>query len=288
MSAVDNELVTWNELTNRMSIGAGRYPEAVLHVAGPTTETYIAMFETRSATAHQAVSIGLQNSDGNVALVTLSGTEVVELQNPNGDKFQMDNAGAITLPSTLSLASGGITVSATGGSSITVTNTALTVGDSYSGVRVAVTAAAANNAYGVAAYFDSTLTGTQAGNVYNVGSWINLGATFVDNAGLLVPFEGGIYDAGGTLTTARMVMCQLQAVLSSDPGSLDIFRINYNRGAGDVDAVNSIFAAANTGSIGWVAGAGTSGTQLGYIPLAEIAGVNSSSPVYVRVYDSAT
>jgi hypothetical protein len=181
----------------------------------------------------------------------------------------------------------GVYVGDTTGNSIQVANTNLTAGDSYSGVRVAVTAAACTNAYGLAGYFDSTVTGTQAGHTYNLGSWINLDATFVDNAGLLVPYEGGIYDAGGTLTTARIVLSQYQAILSSNPASLHVCRLNYNRGTG-ADAITAIFTAANQGSIGYTAGAGTSGTQLGYIPIADIVGVNSGNPVYIRVYDSPT
>jgi len=191
---------------------------------------------------------------------------------------------SITAPTVTGISITGVST----GSSISVTNSALTVGDSYSGVRVAVTAAAANNAYGMAAYFDSTITGTQAGGIYNVGSWINYDATYVSaSSRISIPFEGGIYDAGGTLTNAWPIGLQLQFVLASNPAHIHWFRFNYNRGTG-ADVVDAIFQAANTGSCGYIAGTGTSGTQLGYIPLAEIVGVNSANPVYVRVYDSAT
>ena len=147
-----------------------------------------------------------------------------------------------------------------------------------------------SNEYGAAAYFDSTLTANtgadQTGHFYNVGSWINLGSGYTPVAGLIhVPYECGIYDGGATLTNARFIMgLQMQAILSGNPATLYAFRMNYNRGATG-SAITAIFAAANQGSIGYVAGAGTAGTQLGYIPIADIVGVGV---VYIRVYDSAT
>ena len=162
---------------------------------------------------------------------------------------------------------------------INVVNAALTVGDAYSGVRSTVTAAAASNAYGMAGYFDSTITGTTAGNCYGLGSWINTSTTPVLSAGLLVvPLECGVY-TGEAQATARVVLCQLQAILTGAPASLHVFRVNTTQ------TTTAVIAAANAGSIGYTAGAGTSGTQVGYIPIADIVG---TGVVYVRVYSSAT
>jgi hypothetical protein len=162
---------------------------------------------------------------------------------------------------------------------INVVNAALTVGDAYSGVRSVVTAAAARNAYGMSGYFDATITGTTAGHCYGLGSWINTSTTPVLSANhIIVPLECGVY-TGEAQAAARVVLCQLQAILNGAPASLHVFRVNTTQTA------TAVIAAANAGSIGYTAGAGTSGTQLGYIPIADIVG---TGVVYVRVYDSAS
>src|SRR3990167_329006 len=128
----------------------------------------------------------------------------------------------------------GIYVGDTSGNSIQVANTNIASGDSYSGLRVAVANGDTDisNEYGIAAYFDSTLnanTGTDnTGHLYNVGSWINFGSGYTPAADKIhVPFEGGIYDGGGTLTNARLVFGgQHQAILSGSPASLHAWRLN--------------------------------------------------------------
>lgn len=173
----------------------------------------------------------------------------------------------------------GVYIANTSGIGLSVVTSALTVGDSTSGVRVAVTAAAASNAYGMAGYFDSTITGTTAGHCYGLGSWINTGTTPVLSAGhIIVPLECGVY-TGEAQATARVVLGQFQAILDGAPASLHVFRINTTQ------TTTAVFAAANAGSIGFTAGAGTSGTQVGYIPIADVVG---TGVVYIRVYDSAS
>ena len=174
----------------------------------------------------------------------------------------------------------GVHVGTTSGNGIQVVNGALTVGDNYSGVRVAVTAPASSNAYGMAAYFDTTITGTTAGHSYGVGSWINTASTPVLSAEhIIVPFEGGVY-TGEAQATARIVFGgQHQAILNGAPASLHAWRLNTTQ------TITAVIAAANAGSIGFTGGAGTSGTQVGYIPIADIVG---TGVVYIRVYDSAT
>jgi len=165
------------------------------------------------------------------------------------------------------------------GIALSVINTALTVGDAYSGMRSIVTAPAASNAYGMSGYFDATITGTTAGHCYGLGSWINTSTTPVLSAGhLIVPLECGVY-TGEAQATARVVLCQLQAVLTGAPASLHVFRVNTTQ------TTTAVIAAANPGSVGYTAGAGTAGTQLGYIPIADIVG---TGVVYIRVYDSAS
>lgn len=161
-----------------------------------------------------------------------------------------------------------------------LTTTALTVGDSYSGFRSVVTAPAAHNEYGMSAYFDATITGTTAGHCYGVGSWINTSTTPVLSAGhIIVPFEGGVW-TGEAQAAARIVFAgQHQAILTGAPASLHAWRLNSTQ------TITALIAAANPGTVGYTAGIGTSGTQLGYIPMFDIVGVGVG---YIRIYDSAT
>lgn len=180
------------------------------------------------------------------------------------------------------IAGGGVTgISMTGaftGITCSVTNTALTVGDAVSGIRSIVTAPAASNAYGMSGYFDATITGTTAGHCYGLGSWINTATTPVLSADhIIVPLECGVY-TGEAQATARIVLAQFQAILNGAPASLHVFRINTSQ------TTTAVFAAANAGSIGFAAGAGTTSTKNGDIPIADVVG---TGVVYVRTYDAA-
>ena len=235
---------------------------------------------------------GLDVSDADMTLsgikVTMPGTYDVATEYAlyaSGDGTTValcsDAATAITIGGTVTT---GITMAGATQLGLSVTMAALTAGDAYSGVRVAVTAAAPSNAYGMAAYFDSTVTGTQASHIYNTGSWINFGATFEAGVGLAIcAFEGGIYDAGATLTNAWIALVQVQAILSSDPSVLYGMRINYNRGATG-SAITALFQCANTGSAGYTASALETSNKVGDLPLADIVGAGVR---YVRLYDAA-
>ena len=177
---------------------------------------------------------------------------------------------------------GGLGVAKKGyfGDTVNVTIAALTAGDSYSGVRVAVTAENSTNAYGCAAYFDTTITGTTAGHTYGTGSWINIGASAVASSGhIIVPWEGGIYEGSATMTNARCVFAgQYQAVLTNTPATLHAWRLNTTK------TITALIAAANSGSVGYAASAGTTSTKCGDIPIADVVG---HGVVYVRCYDAA-
>ena len=157
-----------------------------------------------------------------------------------------------------------------------LTNTALTAGDAYSGLRVAVTSDAPDNAYGAAAYFDTNLSGAAAGGVYGVGSWINTGADFTSTgAEIIVPFEGGIYTAAANATGRFVFAGQHQAILTGAPGSLHAWRLNSTQ---DITAV---IAAANPGTVGYIAAITEADAPIGYVPMFDIVGVGVC---YVRVY----
>ncbi len=155
------------------------------------------------------------------------------------------------------------------------------LGVSDIGVPVFVTVGAANNQLGVSGYYDVTITGTTAGHVYGFGSWINTQTgTVLSAANIIVPFEGGIF-AGQAQASARIVFAgQHQAILSGAPSSLHAWRLNVAAAAGAIDA---LIAAANPGSVGYLANAGTSGGKLGDIPIADIVG---TGVVFVRVYSA--
>ncbi len=131
-------------------------------------------------------------------------------------------------------------------------------------------------------YFDQRVTGVQDGELYGLSSWMELAAGFSITGGQTVVGELGLYDAGGTLTNMRLVMLQMQAILASNPGtSLHIFRINVAAAGG---AITAIYAAANPTSLNYQAAVTESDAPIGYIPFANIVGINGGNPVMIRVY----
>ena len=133
-------------------------------------------------------------------------------------------------------------------------------------------------------YFDQQVTGTQTGGIYGFGTWMELAAGFTDNASLLVAAEIGLYDAGATLTTGRIVMQQIQAILASTPGtSLHIHRVNVAAAGG---AITALYAFANPTSAGYVATAAETSTMIGAMPFADIVGASGIG--WIRLYDAAT
>ena len=161
-----------------------------------------------------------------------------------------------------------------------ISSTVSTCGATANGHEFYVTVANPNNQSGTSAYFDSTYTGATAGHCYGVGSWINAGASVFSASHIIVPFEGGVYTSGAN-SNARIVFGgQFHAILNNAPASLHAFRLNTA-----TNSVTAIFAAASPQSVGYTAGSGTSGAQVGYIPIADIVG---PGVVYIRVYSSAT
>lgn len=173
-----------------------------------------------------------------------------------------------------------VTAATTFASTVDITNTSLGVADI--GLPVFVTVGNANNQLGMSGYFDATITGTTAGHCYGFGSWINTSAATVLSAGnIIVPFEGGVF-AGESQSSARIVFAgQHQAILNDNPTSLHAWRLNVAAAAGTVTAV---IAAANPGSVGYAASAGTTSNKIGDVPLFDIVG---AGVVYVRIYDAA-
>ena len=134
---------------------------------------------------------------------------------------------------------------------------------------------------GLIRYSTGNITGTTNGHTYGVSEWINSGDAAVLTAGnIVVPHDTGVY-SGVAQAAARIVFgSQHMAILAGAPASLHAWRLNTA-----TYAVTALIAAASPQSVGWVAGAGTAGAQVGYIPIADIVGPGI---VYVRCYSSAT
>jgi len=132
-------------------------------------------------------------------------------------------------------------------------------------------------------YFDQQVTGTQTGGIYGFGTWLELAAGYVSIAALTVAAEIGIYDAGATLTLARIVMQQIQGILASNPASLHIHRVNIAAAGG---AITALYAFANPTSAGFVANALDTSTIIGHMPFADIVGASGIG--WIRLYDAAT
>ena len=141
---------------------------------------------------------------------------------------------------------------------------------------------AAGHSEGIAHYFSSQVAGQQDGLLYGIGSWIDLGATFIGTNDPLTPIEGGVYNAAGSdISLTRIIFAgQHQAILDANPAHLYAWRLNVAAAAGNIDA---LIAAANPQSFGYVASAATAGAKLGGMPLVEQGGV----VYWVRLYASA-
>ena len=146
-------------------------------------------------------------------------------------------------------------------STLSVTVAGLTAGDAYSGIRSVVTANNPNNSYGAAGYFETTLTGTQAGNfVYGLGSWVNMTA---GTQGLYVcAQDNGIYqEAGSDISGSRVIFgMRMEAILAEQPARLCPFSIN----PGAALTLSALFSVEDHPQLGPVAGKNT--TNL-FIPL---------------------
>jgi hypothetical protein len=141
---------------------------------------------------------------------------------------------------------------------VDVTIAVLPAGDAYSGIRSIVSAAAPNNSYGAAGYFETNTTGTQAGYfVYGMGSWINMVSGV---AGLYIcAQDNGVYYVAGTLTNARVIfgMRAEVPVSMAAAGRVCPFSINTNN-----IAITALFDVNNIGDLGAAASKTTTGSYL--------------------------
>lgn len=187
--------------------------------------------------------------------------------------FGSDNDVSISYNGTTNVL--GWTVGA-GGISITVA--ALTVGDAYTGIRCAVTTAAANNSYGTAGYFDTTVTGTQAGSfVYGLGSWVTASATFaISGDKKLCAQDNGIYtDASATLSAVSQLIFGLRAeAIIGGSLSSELYPFSIN----STNPITALFAVEDEARMGIVTGK-TTGER--YLPIYQM---QNGQTAYVLLY----
>jgi len=132
----------------------------------------------------------------------------------------------------------------------------LTAGDSYSGIRSAVVSEAPNNSYGAAGYFDTTITGTQAGTfLYGLGSWINASATLDSTNDYVCAQDNGLYvNDSATLAGARMVFglrmeCLIGAGSSGITHGEYVFPFSLNTQNNGITALFECMTATDLGTI---------------------------------------
>jgi len=154
-----------------------------------------------------------------------------------------------------------------------------TVATTAYGKSMRATLADPGQSEGLCDYQEGHIPGVTAGHVYNHGSWINCDIGCTLTAGhIIVPMEGGIW-TGDAQAAARIVFAgQYHAILNGAPASLHAWRLNTTQ------TITALIAAANAGSVGYAASAGTTSTKVGDVPMFDIVGHGVR---YVRLYDAA-
>lgn len=165
---------------------------------------------------------------------------------------------------------------------INVSLAALTAGDSYSGIRSVVGTADANNAYGSAGYFQSDVTGTQAGTFhYALGAWANINSGTVGAGKYICAQDNGIYeDSGATITNAVVIFgMRMEKVL----GDTDALTFPWSINAGNNSGITALIETGTIdGDLGGVTNAGSDSGKL--VPLYRDANGNKG---YVKIYTLA-
>lgn len=135
------------------------------------------------------------------------------------------------------------------------------------GKSMRATLADPGHSEGLCDYQEGHVDGVTDGLIYNHGSWINVDVGATLTAGYIItPYEGGIYcdEAQGD---ARIVFAgQHMAILVNKPASLHAWRLNTT------ETVDALIAAANAGSVGYIADAATGDNKVGAVPMFDIVG----------------
>jgi len=128
-------------------------------------------------------------------------------------------------------------------------------------------------------YFDQQVTGQQTGPLYGISTWMELAAGYISTGDPTVAAEVGLYDAGATLTLARVIGQQYQIQVASQPAHFYLYRVNGTNGF----PIDSMYAIGNNDSLGYAADAGVGSTKSADIPfVTDMAG----NVQYIRLYDA--
>ncbi len=207
-----------------------------------------------------------------------------------GLKLEVSGSGSLTTGIDIGACATGISMSGamtTGilisgvcsGVSVQITNGTLTAGDSSSGIRVGVASADPSNSYGAAAYFNTVVSGTQAGSyVYGIGSWINLSAVTAVAGRYICAQDNGIYQGAddGEVNGAKLIFgIRMECLLASSDAETYPFSLNTSD-----TAITAIFESSGT-ELGLVVDAGNDEGEL--VPLLSRGG----NTRYVKLYTLA-
>ena len=244
---------------------------AVLEVSGATTTfssgcVAAALFANVSLTTTSVIASGAVVA----AVVANSGSAAITDTGVAYFGVYVGKTGAVAFDAGLKIASGSCKTG------VDITIATLPVGDAYSGVRSIVSAAAPDNSYGAAGYFEANTTGTYGSNFfYGLGSWINVVSGAAKSGGYIAAQDNGIYYVAGTLTGARVIF-GLRAevpVSMAAAGRVCPFSINTNN-----VAITALFDVNNIGDLGSTSSKSTTNT---YLPICID---NAGSIRYVLLY----
>jgi hypothetical protein len=144
-----------------------------------------------------------------------------------------------------------------------------------------VAAAAPRNELGSAGYFQTDVSGTVAGTLYNFGSWINMQTSSVGGSNTICAQDNGIWSATITpVASAKLVIgMRMECVIDDggDPGSLYLFSTNIY-----ANVCTALFDVNDKTELGWITGVLSGGGGC-HIPLFKERGTTT---FYVNCYTS--
>ena len=172
----------------------------------------------------------------------------------------------------------GIIVTGATNLGISVVSATLAVGDSYSGIRSAVTCADPNNAYGASGYFQATVSGTQAAHFYGFGSWVNIADSAIGGGAskYLCAQDNGIYAGSpGEWANTLVVFGMRMECVGVDA---DTLRFPFSINTGGVTGLTALFDINSLDEMSKIASATE---QSEYVPLFR---TSAGDMRYVRLY----
>lgn len=161
------------------------------------------------------------------------------------------------------------------------TSNPVAASDDVAGFGFYSSSASGKNNLGIGVYSESHVSGTGTGHTYGGGYWINLDSGYTGpNGYILSAQDNGIYgDSETALTGVEVVFgLRMEGIVSQTPGSFYPFSVNTNN-----RSITALFEAAAAPSVGYVAGAGTTSTKIGDVPLFK----QGSTTGWVRIYNAA-